>query len=81
MTPQEKNFEDYKRAENKALEILAEMKSTSAKRVDIELALVTAIFELHKGNLPPSTVANIVQTHLETIVPFYESSDQPSGKN
>lgn len=71
-TPEEKNFEDYKRAEKRALELLAEMKQTSAKKVDIELALLVAVFELHKGSTPPEVVAKIVQTHLETLVPFYK---------
>lgn len=70
-TPQEKNFEDYKKAEAKALELLAEMKKTSAKKVDIELALMVALFELHKGTLPPQTIGKIVEGHLATLIPFY----------
>jgi hypothetical protein len=76
MDNRDANFADYKRAEAKALTILAEMKGVSPKRVDIELALITAVFELHKGLLPPATIARIVQTHLETLVPFYEQSNQ-----
>jgi response regulator RpfG family c-di-GMP phosphodiesterase len=76
MDNRDANFADYKRAEAKALAILAEMKGVSPKRVDIELALITAVFELHKGLLPPATIARIVQTHLETLVPFYEQSNQ-----
>lgn len=76
MDNRDANFADYKRAETKALAILAEMKGVSPKRVDIELALITAVFELHKGLLPPATIARIVQTHLETLVPFYEQSTQ-----
>lgn len=79
MTPQEQNFSDYKKAEAKALDILAEMKATSPKKVDIELALLVAIFELHKGVLPAPTIAKIVQGHLETLVPFYDQP--PSGGN
>lgn len=71
-TPQEKNFEDYKKAETKALELLAEMKQTSAKKVDIELALIVALFELHKGTLPAPTIGKIVQGHLDTLIPFYQ---------
>ncbi len=78
-SPQEKNFEDYKKAEAKALELLAEMKKTSARKVDIELALLVALFELHKGVLPPETVANIVQGHLQTLIPFYGGA--PSDAN
>jgi hypothetical protein len=71
-TPEEQNFEDYKKAETEALEILARMQSVSPKKVDIELALLTAVFELHKGLLPPATIGRIIQTHLETLVPFYQ---------
>lgn len=80
-SPQEQNFEDYKKAEAKAMELLAEMKSVSPKKVDIELALITAIFELHKGLLPPATVGRIIQGHLETLVPFYEQQATPSSGN
>ena len=55
-TPNEQNFNDYKKTEKKALEILAEMKATSPKKGDIELALLVAIFELHKGELPAETI-------------------------
>jgi hypothetical protein len=80
-TLQEKNFEDYKRAEAKAMQLLAEMKSVSPKKVDIELALLTAVFELHKELLPPATIARIVQGHLETLVPFYEQQASPPSGN
>ena len=69
--PSQENFNDYKRAEAKALEILREMKSASPKKVDIELALLVALFELHKGTTAPGTIAKIVQSHMETLVPFY----------
>lgn len=78
-SPQEKNFEDYKKAEAKALELLGEMKQTSARKVDIELALLVAVFELHKGVLPAETVAKIVQGHLQTLVSFY--GNPPSTAN
>ena len=70
-TPTEQNFQDYKRAEKKALEIMAEMRAASARKVDIELALLVAIFELHKGSLPPDTIGAIVQGHLKQLLPFY----------
>lgn len=76
MTPEEQNFADYKNAEAQALQILEQMRAVSPKKVDIELALLTAVFELHKGVLPPQTIGKIVQTHLETLVPFYEQSLQ-----
>lgn len=43
-SPLDANFNDYKKAENKALEILKEMLSASVKPLDIELALLVAIF-------------------------------------
>ena len=70
-TPIEQNFNDYKKAEKKALEILAELKATSPKKGDIELALLVAIFELHKGTLSAETIGAIVQGHLKEIVPHY----------
>ncbi|HVU32474.1 MAG TPA: hypothetical protein VHE61_03505 [Opitutaceae bacterium] len=77
-TPTEQNFADYKRAEKKALEILAEMKATTPKKVDIELALLVAIFELHKGSVPAETIGAIVQGHLKQLLPFY-GVRPPSG--
>ena len=73
----QENFTDYKRAEKKALELLAAMKATSPKKVDIELALLVAIFELHKGTLPAETIGAIVQGHLKQVIPFYAT--KPSG--
>ena len=70
-TPTEQNFLDYKRAEKKAIEIMAEMKGVSAKSVDIELALIVAVFELHKGSLPGETIASIIQGHLKQLLPHY----------
>jgi len=70
-TPTDENFNDYKRAEQKALELLAAMKAVSPKKVDIELALLVAIFELHKGTLPAETIGAIVQGHLKQILPHY----------
>lgn len=81
MTPQEQNFQDYKKAEARALELLAEMEAVSPRKVDIELALITAVFELHRGQLPATTVAKIVHTHLETLVPFYEESSGAQPQN
>lgn len=70
-TPTEQNFHDYKTAEKKALELLAAMKAVTPKKVDIELALLVAIFELHRGALPADTVAAIIQGHLRQLLPFY----------
>lgn len=70
-TPSAENFNDYKKAERKALQLLAEMKATTPKNVDIELALLVAIFELHKGTLPSATTAAIIQGHLKQLIPHY----------
>lgn len=78
-TPQEQNFEDYKKAEAKALEILEEMKSHNARKVDIELALLVAVFELHKTTIPAATIGQIIQTHLQTIIPHYEGGEEGEG--
>lgn len=77
-TPDQENFNDYKRAEKKALELLAAMKATSPRKVDIELALLVAIFELHKGTLPAETIGAIVQGHLKQVIPFY-GAKPPGG--
>jgi response regulator RpfG family c-di-GMP phosphodiesterase len=76
-TPTDQNFQDYKRAEKKALEILAAMKAVTPKKVDIELALLVAIFELHKASLPAETIGAIVQGHLKQILPHYGSKPAP----
>ena len=70
-TPTDANFNDYKKAERKALELLAEMKAVTPKNVDIELALLVAIFELHKRALPAETIAAIIQGHLKQLLPHY----------
>lgn len=72
-TPSEQNFNDYKRAEKKALELLAEMKAVTPKKADIEIALLVAIFELHKNSLGPGAIAGIIQGHLKQLLPFYET--------
>ena len=78
-TPTEENFKDYKQAEKKALELLAEMKAVSARKVDIELALLVAIFELHKGTLPAATITAIVQGHLKQLSPHYAEKAPPAN--
>ncbi len=75
-TPKEKNFSDYKKAEAKALELLEEMKKATPKPVDIELAFLVAIFELHKRSLPAPQIAKIVDGHLNELVSFYSRSNQ-----
>ena len=75
-SPNQENFKYYKKAETKALEILVEMKSATPKKMDIELALLVAIFELHKGEMPAEAVSKIVLGHLETVEPYYVSQAQ-----
>jgi len=70
-TPTDENFNDYKRAERKALELLSAMKGVTPKKTDIELALLVAIFELHKDSLPAATITSIIQGHLKQLAPFY----------
>lgn len=67
----DQNFQDYKRAEAKALEIMRAMKAVSPRTVDIELALLVAIFELHKATLPGPAVTKIIQGHLEVLSAHY----------
>ena len=76
-TSTEQNFLDYKKAEKKALEILAEMKAVNAKKVDIELALIVAVFELHKGSLPAQTIGSIIQGHIKQLLPHYAPKGPP----
>lgn len=76
-TATDQNFQDYKRAEAKALEIMRAMKATTPRTVDIELALLVAIFELHKPTLPGAAVAKIVQGHLEVLASHYARPPAP----
>lgn len=78
-TAPDPNFINYKQAEKKALEIVAAMKTASTNKVDIELALLVAVFELHKDTAPAATVASIIQGHLKQLVPHYASKN-PGGK-
>ncbi|NBB80013.1 MAG: hypothetical protein GVY36_11315 [Verrucomicrobia bacterium] len=76
--PLDANFNDYKKAENQAVEILRKMKTASVKPLDIELALLVAIFELHRDRLPADQIGGIVRKHLETLEPFYAANSHPS---
>ncbi|QYM79344.1 hypothetical protein K0B96_01630 [Horticoccus luteus] len=79
VTPAEENFKTYKIAEKKALEIVAAMKSVNIKKTDIEVALLVAVFELHKDSLSPETIGAIVQGHLKQIIPFYSAKAKPAN--
>lgn len=76
-------FGRYKEVEQKALEIVKELKTVSSNAVDIELALVVAVYELHKGDLPPATISKIINEHCGEIQRFYdmmnEANAQPTG--
>ena len=78
-TAPDQNFINYKQAEKKALEIVAAMKAASTNKMDIELALLVAVFELHKDTAPAATIASIIQGHLKQLVPHY-ASKTPGGK-
>ncbi len=73
----DQNFQDYKRAEAKALEIMRAMKATTPRTVDIELALLVAVFELHKSTLPGAAIAKIVKGHLDVLVQHYAQPTPP----
>lgn len=73
----DQNFKDYKRAEEKALQIVAEMQSVNAKSTDIELALLVAVFVLHKDSLPAIQIGSIVNAHVQQLIPFYQALQQP----
>jgi F0F1-type ATP synthase assembly protein I len=75
----DQNFQNYKQAEKAALRIVAEMKAAAANKVDIELALLVAVFELHKETVPAATIAQIIQGHLKQLVPHYVTKT-PGGK-
>jgi len=75
----DKNFLNYKLAEKKALELVAAMKTASTNKVDIELALLVAVFELHKETVPAATIASVVQGHLKQLVAHY-GPKSPGGK-
>ncbi len=75
----DQNFLNYKKAEKKALELLAEMKTASTNKVDVELALLVAVFELHKETAPAATISAIIQGHLKQLVPHY-APKTPGGK-
>lgn len=70
--PTQENYNDYKRAEKKALEILSEMKATTPNSVDIELSLLVSIFELHKREMKPEHISKIINGHLQTLIPYYQ---------
>jgi len=73
--PSEEAFNRYKKAETKSMEILHQMRDASENTVDIELALLVAVYELHKGKLPAGTISNIIRGHIETLESYYGGID------
>ena len=47
------------------------MKAATPKKMDIELALLVAIFELHKDEMSAEAINKIVLGHLETVEHYY----------
>jgi len=74
-TPEEVAFRKYKEVEGDALRISSELQQKSAKLVDVELALLAAIFVAHRErdpNMPPEQVAQIIQGHVQQLIPFFK---------
>lgn len=75
-TPQEVAFEKYKEIEKHAMRISAELLERSPKLVDVEVALIAAIFVAHKQrnpNMPADQVAKIIQGHARQLIPFFSN--------
>ena len=64
-------FEKYKAAEKDGLRISKEMQDAGHRVEDIEIALLTAIFEAHRGKTLPHTVAKIINNHVSNIGGYY----------
>lgn len=78
-TPNEEAFEQYKKVEKEALRMASELMEQSAKVVDIEVAMIAAIFLVHRKrspNLPPEQVARIIQGHAEQLIPFFKNDTE-----
>jgi len=73
-TPQEVAFGQYKDIEKHAMRISAELLQHSPKLVDVEVALIAAIFVAHKQrnpNMPADQVARIIQGHAQELISFF----------
>jgi hypothetical protein len=68
-------FNNYKDTEKLALKIAGDLQASGAKVEDIEIALITAIFVMHKGKLLPHRIANIIKSHADTLVSYFPPSD------
>lgn len=78
--PQEAAFEQYKEVEKEAFAIADQLLAKSAKLVDLEVALVAAVFTAHRvrnPEMPAAQIASIIQGHAEQLVPFF--SQPPAG--
>ena len=76
---QEVAFRKYKETEATAIAIMKQLREKNVKEADIEIALLAAIFEMHKGKTHPQTVAKIIAGHTKNITSFY--SVPTSGNN
>ncbi|MGJ3241775.1 MAG: hypothetical protein ACFE0O_02290 [Opitutales bacterium] len=79
--PQEAAFEQYKEVEKEAFTIADQLLAKSARLVDLEVALVAAIFTAHRvrnPEMPAGQIASIIQGHAEQLVPFFSQS--PAGE-
>ena len=74
-------FEKYKAAETDALRISKEMEAAGHRVEDIEIALLTAIFEAHRGKTLPHTVAKIINNHVSNIGGYYVAIANQSSEN
>ncbi|MGE9290104.1 MAG: hypothetical protein ACQKBT_03885 [Puniceicoccales bacterium] len=75
-TPEEAAFEQYKEIERYALKISSELLEKSAKLVDVEVALIAAIFVAHRQrdkNMPAEQIARIIQGHAQQLIPFFSN--------
>lgn len=71
MENKEDTFAKYKAAEKDGLRIAREMEAAGHRVEDIEIALLTAIFETHRGKTLPHTVAKIINNHVSNIGGYY----------
>lgn len=72
-------FENYKKCEKQALEIAETLTQSGHRIEDIEIALIAAIFEAHKGKTLPHTVAKIINNHVSNIGGYYVARAKENG--
>lgn len=74
-------FEKYKAAEKDALRISQEMLAAGHRIEDVEISLLTAIFEAHRGKTLPHTVAKIINNHVSNIGGYYVGIAKQNQEN